>query len=83
MVYCSIVTDAVKIPMEVNNDGTCSSKTNLNAIRLNVEQVLNTIMVPDSKGFYGHLPANSCADIYSGHPSGYYWLNKLNRSTAL
>ena len=24
------------------------------------------------------FPASSCADIYQGHPSGYYWLNVTN-----
>ena len=75
---CNLVTEAVqtvKIPADIQNDGTCSSKTNLKAFQSKIDQGLNSSVIPQLYGFYKGLPADSCADIYRGHPSGYYWLN--------
>ena len=43
-----------------------------------VEYLINSSIVPQLYGLYRHSPANSCADIYQDHPSGYYWLNVAN-----
>ena len=43
-----------------------------------VEHLFNSSIVPQLYGLYRHSPVNSCADIYQGHPSGYYWLNVAN-----
>ena len=76
LVVCgNLVTEAVKIPADVHNDETCFSETNLKALQLKIDHVLNSIIVPQLYGLYRHFPADSCADIYHGHPSGYYWLN--------
>ena len=63
-----------------SNAGTCASKSNLELLRSEVEEVIDSTIVPQllSLGLCSHSPANSCADIYQGHPSGYYWLNVSN-----
>ena len=43
-----------------------------------VVQHLNSSILPQLYGRYRHTPANSCADIYQGHPSGYYRLKVAN-----
>ena len=78
LMSCNLVTEAVqtvKIPADVHNDGTCSSKTNLKAFQSKIDQVLNSSVIPQRYGLYRHFPADSCANIYRGHSSGYYWLN--------
>ena len=41
-----------------------------------INDALNTVStVSQLKGFSKNFPADSCADIYQGHPSDYYWLN--------
>ena len=67
------------------NDG-CTSEGTRKLLHSETEKILNDIIVQQlcAIGLFSHLPANSCADIYHGHPSGYYWLNGghgLNRST--
>ena len=43
-----------------------------------VKESLNSSVLPQLYGLYRHFPVSSCADIYQGHPSGYYWLNVTN-----
>ena len=78
VVCCNFVTEAVrlvKIRADIQNDGTCSSEENRKAFQSNTDHVLNSSVVPQLYGLYRHFPADSCADIYRGHPYGYYWLN--------
>ena len=75
VVFWSLVTEAVKIQADVHNDETCFSEVNLKAFQSKIDHALNSIIVPQLYGLYEGFPADSCADIYRGHPSGYYWLN--------
>ena len=59
----------------------CTPETNpsqRSQLENEVEQVLNGSILEQFYGLYRHFPASSCADIYQGHPSGYYWLNGAN-----
>ena len=66
---------------ESPNSGICTPLTNV-LLRLQleneVEQLLNSSILPQLYGVQRNFPASSCADIYQGHPSGYYWLNVTN-----
>ena len=59
----------------------CTSETNaLQRAQIDneVKQILNSSINEQFIGVYRRFPASSCADIYLGHPSGYYWLNVTN-----
>ena len=59
----------------------CTPETNAllrSQLENEVSQSLNSSIIEQFFGLYRHFPANSCADIYQGHPSGYYWLNVAN-----
>ena len=59
----------------------CTPETNpsqRSQLENEVEQVLNGSILEQFYGLYRHFPASSCANIYQGHPSGYYWLNGAN-----
>ena len=76
LVVCwRLVTEAVKIQADVYNDETCSSEVNLKAFQSKIDHALNSIIVPQLYGLYEGFPADTCADIFREHPSGYYWLN--------
>ena len=89
LAYCyltgaQILEQPVRIEPRVSKSasgGVCTPETNP-LLRLqitnDVKQVLNSSIVPQLYGLYSHIPASSCADIYQGHPSGYYWLNVAN-----
>ena len=89
LVYCyltgaQILEQPVRIEPIVSKSasgGVCTPETNhllRSQITKDVEQVLNSSIVPQLYGLYRRIPAGSCADIYQGHPSGYYWLNVAN-----
>ena len=61
--------------LQKGNGGSCFSHSIRELLHTEVEGVLNSSIVPQFYGLYRHFLANSCADIYQGHPSGYYWLN--------
>ena len=65
----------IEIKTFISSDGKCLSKSTHQEYKQEIEQLLNNAIVPQLYGLYSHTPANSCADIYQGHPSGYYWLN--------
>ena len=56
---------------------TCSSKYIRQHLQREIEQELNNWLdsQPYGRGLDRQFPADSCADIYQGHLSGYYWLN--------
>ena len=48
-----------------------------------IKKIFNSSILPQLYDLYGpgldrYYPASSCADIFQGHPSGYYWLNVTN-----
>ena len=63
----------------VDNNRVCTPE---NTFRLQlaseVKDIFNSSVLPQLYGLYRYSPARSCADIYQGHPSGYYWLNVAN-----
>ena len=62
-----------------NSDGeVCANPSQRLQIQNQVRQSLNSSNIEQFIGVYRHFPANSCADIYQGHPSDYYWLNVAN-----
>ena len=65
----------VNINIEAKNYGLCHSENALQQLNNQIDEVLNSKIVPQLYGLYSHFPADSCADIYQGHPSGFYWLN--------
>ena len=81
--YSFIIAEVIaiqpkKIEMKVlsHTEATCTDKGFLKTLRSDIEEVIDGSILPQFNiGLYNHVPANSCADIYSGHPSGYYWLN--------
>ena len=63
----------------VDNNGGCTPSSALHSQVANeVEEILNTSILSQLYGLCESFPASSCADIYQGHPSGYYWLNVTN-----
>ena len=61
--------------IESKSYGVCHSENALQQLHSEVDEVLNSRVVPQLYGLYRDFPADSCADIYQGHPSGLYWLN--------
>ena len=62
-----------------NSDGeVCANPSQRLQIQNQVRQSLNSSNIEQFIGVYRHFPASSCADIYQGHPSDYYWLNVAN-----
>ena len=61
--------------IEIKNYGLCHSENAFQQLQEQIDEVLNSKIVPQLYGLYRHFPADSCADIYQGHPSGFYWLN--------
>ena len=85
VVCCSVVAAQppvrpASIEMKrVDNNGGCTLSSALHSQLANeVEGIFNTSILPQLYGLYKSFPASSCADIYQGHPSGYYWLNVAN-----
>ena len=63
---------------ESSDSEVCTSESNASQrsqLENEVKQSLNSSILEQFIGIYRHFPASSCADIYQGHPSGYYWLN--------
>ena len=65
------VAQPVNVAIREDRSGACFSKRNRRQLHSEVIKMLGNSVDPQ---FYG-LSSNSCADIYHGHPSGYYWLN--------
>jgi dynein heavy chain len=62
-----------------DNNGGCTLSSALHSqVKNEVEETFNIGVLPQLYGLYESFPASSCADIYQGHPSGYYWLNVAN-----
>jgi dynein heavy chain len=63
----------------VDNNGGCTSvSTHRSQVADQAEEIFNSSIIPQLYGLYRRFPAGSCADIYQGHPSTYYWLNVAN-----
>ena len=82
VVCCSVVAAQppvrpASIEMKrVDNNGGCTlSSAHHSQLANEVEGTFNTSILPQLYGLYKSFPASSCADIYQGHPSDYYWLN--------
>ena len=61
------------------NAGTCISRESLcSQLQNDVEEIVNNSIIPQFYGLERSFPADSCADVYQGYPSGYYWLNVDN-----
>ena len=82
VVCCSVVAAQppvrpASIEMKrVDNNGGCTlSSARHSQLANEVEGIINTSILPQLYGLYKSFPASSCADIYQGHPSDYYWLN--------
>ena len=58
-----------------DKEGKCVSESTREIIHSEIKGALTNRIVPHPTGLFRHLPANSCADIYEGHPSGHYWLS--------
>ena len=74
-----------KIKMKVvDSDRVCGfNNTFYSQITDEVEETFSSNILPQLYDLYGpglsrYYPASSCADIYQGLPSGYYWLNVTN-----
>ena len=77
---CSI--SGAEIVLQTTFHGTCADQSNqqsVQSIENEVVQHLNSSILPQLYGRYRTIPASSCADIYQGHPSGYYWLNVTSK----
>ena len=64
--------------LQKGKDGVCLSENNCELLHTQIKEVIKHRIVPQLLGLYRYSPANSCADIYQGHPSGNYWLNVGN-----
>ena len=64
--------------IDVYKSGECFNVTDCQRLRSKIERDLTDKIVPQLRGLYSNIPANSCADVYHGHPSGYYWLSAGN-----
>jgi dynein heavy chain len=63
----------------VDNNGGCTSvSTHRSQVADQAEEIFNNSIIPQLYGLYRRFPASSCANIYQGHPSAYYWLNVTN-----
>ena len=76
------IIQPASIEMKIaDNNGACTLNSALHSQVANkVEKTFNSSILPQIYGLYRHFPASSCAGIYQGHPSGYYWLNVANES---
>ena len=81
LAWCSI-SQAEIVLQTTFHSIECVNESNHQSVQSQIEnevvQCLNGRILPQLYGRYRHIPANSCADIYQGHPSGYYWLNVVN-----
>ena len=87
LLACSLTTAQIQLqPANINsrvsqtaNNGMCIPESIRELIRSQlqneVKEALNRSII---YGLVRSFPADSCADIYQGHPSGYYWLNVSN-----
>ena len=83
LLYCGIAIAQVNVARPVyvavreDKSGTCFSETNRRQLHSEVKEMFGNSAVPQlyAIGLSSNLPADSCADIYRGHPSDYYWLN--------
>ena len=64
-----------KVVTQRDTETACTPQQTLESFHSEIKDSLNSSVVPQLYGLYRHFPADSCADIYRGHPSGYYWLN--------
>ena len=70
-----------------SSKGECFSRIDREQLHKKVIEIVTKNIVPQfhkdlqliDKGLYCNFPADSCADIFRGHPSGYYWLNVSDR----
>ena len=80
LAYCyltqaQINLQPVNIKPKVSENGMCTNVSLYSQLENEVQQLLNSSILPQLYGVQRNFPASSCADIYQGHPSGYYWLN--------
>ena len=86
LLACSFITCTAQIQLQpanidlkvsqTVNAGTCISRESLcSQLQNDVKEIVNSSIIPQFYGLERCFPADSCADIYQGHPSGYYWLN--------
>ena len=83
---CSLNVATAQTPVQpasiemkvVESNGICAlENTHRLQVTNEVEESVKS-SIPQFYGLYRYFPASSCADIYQGHPSGYYWLNVTN-----
>ena len=84
---CSLNVATALIPIQpasiemkvLESNGICAlENTHRLQVTNEVEESVKS-SIPQFYGLYRYFPASSCADIYQGHPSGYYWLNVTNK----
>ena len=68
----------IKVATVGNNEESSLNSALHSQVTNKLEESLNSSVLPQLYGLYRHFPASSCADIYQGHPPGYYWLNVTN-----
>ena len=87
LVSCSLHKATAQPPIQpasiemkiVENNGICALNSALRSQVANtVKESFNCNILPQLYGLYRYFPVRSCANIYQGHPSGYYWLNVTN-----
>ena len=87
LVSCNLHKTSAQPPIQpasiemkiAENNGVCTYNSALHSQVVNkVEESFNSSILPQLYGLYRCLPVSSCADIFRGHPSGYYWLNGAN-----
>ena len=83
--YCRLTAAQPPIqPMSIrtkiiDNNGKCTRNSTLHSqIENEIDEIVNSSILPQLYGLQKNFPASSCVDIYQGHPSGYYWLNGTN-----
>ena len=83
---CSLNVATAQTPVQpasiemkvVESNGICAlENTHRLQVTNEVEESVKS-SIPQFYGLYRYFSASSCADIYQGHPSGYYWLNVAN-----
>ena len=61
--------------INIYKNGECTSVTDHELLHSKIQKDLTDKIVPQLRGLYSNIPANSCADVYHEYPSGYYWLS--------
>ena len=71
----SLQSIRIEIKESKYNNRECHSENKHIQLHNDVRETVSNRTVPQLYGLYRDFPADSCADIYQGHPSGLYWLN--------